>query len=395
MALKTLDNYELSNRRILIRIDINAALINNKPLDSPRFTEHAITISELIKKKAKVIIIAHQGRKGDTDCISLKDHAEILASHVKSKIEFCPDLFGKEAQKAIENLKGGDSILLENVRFYPDEDIKYEKNNYLKFCKQFDLFINDAFSVSHRAQGSIIFPPKFLPSTMGRIFQKEIIAADHFVKDKSEKKVYLLGGSKLEDYISFFKVLNEKNNKILASGVLGNAFLACQGIDLGYENKWLKEKGYDKLFPKLKDLLNKYKDQIILPIDFAIGTKKREEILLEKAPIEEKLLDIGSTTIALFKEHIARASAIFVKGPLGFCENSLFSKGTVEILKYISSQTKNKKTYSLLGGGHLTTTLMTYNIPNNFSSISLSGGALMAYLTGEPLPGLEALKRSK
>ncbi len=395
MTLKTIDSLELENRTVLIRADLNAALRGKKILDSPRFVEHAKTISELLKKKAKVAILAHQGRKGDADCIPLKQHAALLSKHLHHPVHYVPDLFGTEAKKAIQNLPASHAILLENVRFSNDETHLDKNNRYPALCTLFDLYINDAFSVSHRDQGSIVFPPKVLPSAIGRSFEHELIAADHFIKNDSEKKVFLLGGSKLEDYLSFFKVLHNKHNKILASGVLGNAFLASQGIDLGYENNWLKERKYDQLFSQLKEFLHKYSQQIILPVDFAVGTKKRKEIFLGQAPFEEKIWDIGKTTIALFKEHLSHASAIFIKGPLGYSEVPAFSNGTVEILKAIAERTHKHHTYSLLGGGHLTTTITTYKIPNHYSYISLSGGALMAYLAGERLPGLEALKRSK
>ncbi|MEK6825154.1 MAG: phosphoglycerate kinase [Nanoarchaeota archaeon] len=392
MALKTIDAFTIANKASLIRIDINSALHNGKILDSPRFFEHAKTITELLRKKAKVVIIAHQGRSGDADCISLEKHAILLAKHIHHPVQFVPDVFGLKAKKAITNLLSGQVLLLENIRFYSDEKNLGRGNRYPAFCKLFDLYINDAFSVSHREQGSIVLPPKYLSSMIGRSFEHELKAADHFLKNESQKKVFLLGGSKLEDYLPFFKVLHNPHHKILASGVLANAFLASQDIDLGYENGWLKSKGYQKLYPQLKALLQKYSQQIILPVDFAFGERKRKEMPLAEAPFNEKIWDIGSTSIALFKEHLTHANAIFVKGPLGYSENPLFSNGTVDILKYISYLTQRKNIYSLLGGGHLTTTITTYKIPNHFSSISLSGGALMAYLVGKKLPGLEALK---
>ncbi|MBM3232616.1 phosphoglycerate kinase [Candidatus Pacearchaeota archaeon] len=393
MALKTLDSFHLSNARVLLRIDINSALRNGKPLDSPRFIEHSKTITELCDKKAKVVIIAHQGRQGEADCISLKHHSSILSKHIGKKVHFVNDLFGERASEYITHLPPGEVLLLENTRFQDDETSLGKKNRFKGFCSLFDFFINDAFSVSHREQGSIIIPPMYLPSAIGRSFENELKSADYFVKDKSGKKVYLLGGTKLDDYISFFKVLKNKDNKILTSGVLGNAFIAAQGIDLGYENIWMKKKGFHILYPNLRYLFSKHPGQIILPIDFAIGNKKRKEILLSDTPSEEKIWDIGHMTSALFKEHISYAKAVFMKGPVGYSEDPKFSYGTVDILKEISSQTIKKRCHSLLGGGHLTTTLTTYHIPNRFSSISLSGGALMAYLAGDRLPGLEVLKK--
>lgn len=391
--IPTLDKINVKNKLALVRLDLNSPVLKRKVSDNPRFEASSKTISYLQKNKARTIILAHQGRKGSSDFLPLKQHAKILSKYTKSKIKYIPDLFGKKSQKAIGKLKPGQAILLENVRFFKDEkDIKNKNNNYIKFSKQFDLYINDAFSVSHREQGSIIIPPKYLPSYIGLQFESELNALKK-LKTKSKKRVIILGGAKIDDYFPIFNLLKDKKTKLLPAGVLANIFLIAKGVDLGYENEWLKKHSYYPLLPKIKSIYNKYKKQIILPEDFGLITNndKRFDVNLNQAPYKFKIFDIGKKTILQFKKEIKSADFIFMKGPMGFSEIPAFSFGTVSVLKAIS---KNKK-FSLLGGGHLTSTLKKYKIPNNFSHISLSGGALITHITGKKLPGIEAIKNSK
>jgi phosphoglycerate kinase len=210
---------------------------------------------------------------------------------------------------------------------------------------------------------------------------------------KSASTAYVVGGAKVEDYLPIFSNLKNRKNKILASGVLANLLLVAKGADLGYESEWLKEKGYFALLPKLKTLSKKYSKQIILPVDAAIDSNgSRKELDMSQFPQDAKIWDVGHKTVELFKQHLSTSKAIFMKGPLGFSETQNFSYATVEILQEVSSLTKNRKAFSLLGGGHLTTTAEKHNIPDNFSHVSMSGGALIAYISGQKLPGLEALK---
>ena len=281
-------------------------------------------------------------------------------------------------------------------RIRTEDELTLENNRFYGFAEGFDIYINDAFSVSHRKQGSIIIPPKVIPSCMGRGFEREINALSKFTINNMGKGVYLLGGQKVEDYLPLFNVLTNKNNKILASGVLANLILIANGKDLGYENKWMKEKGYDKLLPKLKELYNKYLGQIILPVDFAVGNPdinkaKRKEISINDFPTNEKVWDVGSKTVELFKQEMKSAKVIFMKGPLGYSEIKDFLFGTLEILKEVSKLSK-QGTFSLLGGGHLTTTAEKHKI-SGFGYVSLSGGALIAFVSGENLPGLESLEK--
>lgn len=397
MKLKTIDDLDFSGKLVLLRIDINSPVVKGKVEDNPRFETSAETIEELIDEKARIVVLAHQGRRGDRDFIELRQHANILSKYVKKQVRYIDGLFEESALKEIIELEPGEAILMKNVREYEDE-VVLKNNRFYGFAEGFDIYVNDAFSVSHRNQGSIVIPPKIIPSCIGRSFEKEINALDNFNVNNKGRGIYLLGGQKVDDYIPLFNVLDNENNKILASGVLANLILIANGRDLGYENKWMEEKGYDKLLPKLKGIYERYSGKIILPVDFAVGDPdiekaKRCEINLEDFPVNSKIWDIGRKTTELFKEEMKDAKVIFMKGPLGYSEVKDFSYSTVEILKEISKLSK-KGSFSLLGGGHLTTTAEKYKIPNNFNYVSLSGGALIAYISGEKLPGIEALEKS-
>lgn len=390
--LKNLDSINFLNKKILLRIDINSPIVKGIPLDNERFLEHASTINELLNKGAKIVIIAHQGRKNGKDYIpSLKKHAEILSKYTKKEIIYINDLFENKSKNAILSLKSGNAILLKNVRSYDDENIS-KSNNYKELCSLFDVYVNDAFSVCHRKQGSIILPPRYLPSFIGKSIEKELSALKHISLKGDKPTILLLGGEKFEDYFPLFDLLKNKNIKIASSGILGNAFLIAKGFNLGYEQKWMDKNGYLKNINKLKSLIKKYNNQIIFPCDFAFGDKKREEIKLSMMPFDKKILDVGHDTISQFQEEILKSKIVFMKGPLGFSEITAFSYATTTILKTISRLTKNNSIYSIIGGGHLATSIKKYNIPKNFSHISLSGGALIKALSGEKLPGLEALK---
>ena len=399
MKLKTLDNFEFKEKKVLLRIDVNSPVVDGKIIDSPRFKESSTTIAELSEKGAKVVILAHQGRKGEQDFLPLEQHAAILSKHVNKKVEYIDDLFGSKALEKINSLYGGEVVLLKNVRDFEDEmNIKDKNNRYAELCRNFDIYVNDAFPASHRNQGSIVIPPKYLPSCVGRAFERELDALKNFNLGASKKIALLLGGSKAEDYLPLFNVLKNKKNKILASGVFANIMLVANGTNLGYETKWLKDEGYSSLMPKIKKLCKKYEKQIVLPVDFALGdlnVKKAKRVVknIQDAPFENKIWDVDKKTLELFKENLKDVDSIFMKGPLGYSEIPQFSFATVAILKYLSNLSKEKKVFILIGGGHLSTTIQEYKIPNNFSHISPSGGALIAYLAGEKLPGIEALEK--
>jgi len=374
--MKTLSKINLKNKTVLIRTDINSDVVNKKLLKSERIKQASETIKFLKDKKAKIIILAHQGGPGKSDFISLKQHAKQLSRY--TKVRFVPDIIGKKAVLAIENLKSGEAILLENIRFEKDEFFPNKKDNKIlkNLVPLIDIYINDAFSNSHRAHTSMIGFVKKVPCYAGLLLEKEVNALK---KIKIKNCLYILGGAKPKDNI---KLVGKK--KVLSCGLFGQVCLINKGKNLGEQNKYLKK---EKVFMKIsKEKLR----NVLTPIDFAVKVNnKRKELFLEEFPSKYEIFDIGKLTQEKYSKIISKAKAIYMKGPAGFSADKKFAQGTNTLLKAIAKS----KAYSIIGGGHLSDAIARSKIPKSkFNHVSLSGGALLRYLTGEKLPGIEALK---
>lgn len=377
--MKTLSNFSLKNKTVLLRADLNSNVHKGRVLMSERIRQNAETIKILKKKKAKIIVIAHQGRPGKSDFLSLKQHAKLLNKF--TKIKFIDDIIGKKSEKAIKNLRVGDAILLDNIRKQADEFKPFKKNNkLLKLTEKADIYINNSFSVCHRKQTSIISFPKYMKSCAGPLLEEELAALK---KIKIKNCLYILGGAKPEDNIKLLK-----GNKVLACGLFGQLCLIAKGKNLGAQNKYLKKevKDYNSVVKKLKNKLR----NVETPVDFAIKINgKRKEISLDEFPSKYEIFDIGSETMKKYVDEIKKAKSIYMKGPAGYYTDRKFFKGTLVILRAV---VKNKG-FSLIGGGHLSDAVEASGISKNkFGYISLSGGALLNYIAGEKLPGLDVLK---
>jgi len=381
--MKTLSDFSFKDKKVLLRADINSDVIDRKVLMSERIKEAAKTIIELKRKKARVVVIAHQGNPGKDDFVSLKQHAKFLNRFVK--IAYIPDIAGKRAIKAINKLKSGEAILLDNIRFLEEEQDINKKPNRLAdiLAPLFDIYVNDAFSVCHRNHSSIVLLPKLIKKIcVGLLLEKELSALNKIlIKDC----LYLLGGAKPEENIKLLK-----GREVLAGGLFGQLCLIALGKNLGYQNKFLEKatliKGdFNEFLAKLKNKLA----NVETPIDFAVDKNgERCEISLEDFPSEYEIEDIGEKTVKKYTEEIRKAKTIYMKGPFGNSSIKRYSHGTVEILKAISKS----NAFSLIGGGHLSNAIKMSKInPKKFGHISLSGGALLDYIAGEKLPGLEAL----
>ncbi len=372
--MKTLNDFDFKGKTVLLRSDLNSDVQNKKLLKSERIKEASITINELKKKKAKLVILAHQGRPGDEDFISLKQHCKQLNKY--SKVTFVEDIIGEKAEKKIKELKEGEAILLENVRNLKEEfDTKPNAlTNF--FSKNFEIYVNDAFSVCHRPQASILLPKYIKKSCAGRILEREVNALK---KLKLNGTLYILGGAKPEDNV---KLLGK--NKVLSCGLFGQVCLMNKGKKLGEQENYLRSR---KIFI---DIPKEKLTQVETPSDFAVNIKgKRKEIPVENFPNENEIFDIGEITQKKYVQEIKNAGAIYMKGPAGDCSKKQFTKGTFTILNAVA----NSKAFSVIGGGHLSDAIKASKVDvKKFGHISLSGGALLNYIAGEKLPGLEVLK---
>lgn len=395
--MRTIDQFDFAGRRAFVRVDLNCP-VDEKTLKvepSERIAGHAKTVRELSGKGAKVVVLAHQGRKGDPDCISLSQHALLLGAEAKKPVRFVDDVCGAKAKAAISNLKNGEILLLENVRFLDDET-KYksiEENAKATLVRELsplcDVFVLDAFSASHRAQASIVgFYQK--PVVAGRVMEREVTALSK-LSSPAHPMVFLMGGSKPEDSIGIMEnwLSQGKVDVVLTSGVLGELFILASGRKLGKTEEFLSEKKAADHLPKAKELLSKYHGKILFPKDVAVlENGERAELPIEKLPSSGAIGDIGKKTMDAYSERLASASTVLVNGPAGIYEKKEFECGTKALLKSI----EKSKAFSVLGGGHTLSALERFRIKKEkLGYVSLAGKALIEYLSGEELPGVRIL----
>jgi phosphoglycerate kinase len=399
----TLDDVKVKDKVVLVRVDFNSAVDpkTQKILEDARIRAHAeTTIKELAEKGAKVVILAHQGRKGDPDFIPLKQHAEILGKILGRPVKYVDDLYGEKAKDAIKRLKSGEILVLENVRTFAAETKEgtpeeHAKTDLVKnLAPLADLFVNDAFAAAHRAHVSIIGFTAVLPSAAGRIMERELKSLSKVLENPEKPCVFILGGAKADDSLEISKYILDKKiaDYVLTGGVVGQVFLAARGVDLGKPNMdYLQKKELTDLLPGIKDLMKKYQDEIKTPEDLAVEVNgKRKEISVDELPTCYSMFDIGAKTVQVYAKIIRNAKSIVISGPMGVFENKEFSFGTRKVLEEIA----NSKAFSLAGGGHTISAIEEFGLTKKISYISTAGGALIEFLMGKKLPGVTALEKA-
>lgn len=399
----TLDDVDVKDKVVLVRVDFNSAIDpkTHKILEDARIRAHAeTTIKELSEKGAKVVILAHQGRKGDPDFIPLKQHAEILGKILKKPVKYVDDLYGEKAKNAIKGLKSGELLVLENVRTFADETKngtpeEHAKTELVKnLAPLADIFVNDAFAAAHRAHVSMVGFTAVLPSVAGRIMERELKSLGKVLENPEKPCIFILGGAKADDSLEISKYVLDKEiaNDVLTGGVVGQVFLAAKGVDLGKPNMdYLEKKELTGFLPGIKALIQKYPDKIKTPLDMAVEVKgKRKEISVNELPTEYPTYDIGKRTVDDYAKIIRKAKSIVISGPMGVYENKEFSFGTKRILEEIA----NSKAFSLAGGGHTISAIEEFGLTKKISYISTAGGALIEFLMGKKLPGVTALEKA-
>ncbi len=388
---RVMDDFVVDGKTVLLRIDVNSTVINGEVKLNERIVRHADTIRELQAKNARVVAIAHQGRAGKPDFLPLEQHAQLLRQFVD--ISYVPDITGEAAQNAIHALNDGEAILLENVRMDPEETLKRTPDRHSRsqlvrtLAAHADYFINDAFSVAHRSHASIVGFPRVLESCVGRQMEKELSALE---KAHAERPVvYVLGGSKPEDVLDVmaFVLRAGTADAILTTGVIGNIFMYADGAALMDAEQ---KKKYLVSLKRAKKLMTSGK--ILYPVDVAVELEgKREELNVRKLAPDQHALDIGEETCGIYREIIMNAGTVIMKGPAGMCEKPQFVEGTKALLKAIIAS----DAFHLIGGGHTSSVLDMIDIERMDSQkgyVSLAGGALLMYLAGKPLPGLDVLR---
>ncbi len=401
----TLDDVDVKDKTVLLRIDVNVPYDpgTGKISDSDRLRNHAKTVRELADKGAKLVVLAHQGRAGDPDFIHLDQHAKLLEKHMGKKIRFVDDIIGEKAKKEIKSVRPGQILLLDNVRFLEDETANKPPEEQAKsqivrnLAPLADLYVNDAFSVAHRSQASVVGFTPVLVSCAGRNLATEIGPLEGIFETMKLSKydTFILGGAKPNEPLDVASnVLREGTvEKVLTGGIIGQLFLMAKGIDLGSPGEFIRKKGWDEFLPQAEELITKYGDKIETPIDLAIDYKgERKEISVEELPTAYDVYDIGGKTMEKYTEIIKDSVTIGVKGPMGRYEDDRFGLGTKKILEAVGEA----HAITLIGGGHTLNAMEKYGVDKTlFTHVSLGGGSLITFLSGKPMPAIEALKKAK
>ena len=382
------------NKTVLIRFDLNVPLNSVDDYISDRIIRIKKPILNLLHENHKVIILSHLGRpKGEIkDELSLQQVVPQLEKVLEKKINFLPDCIGNEIKDKINSLENGTVILLENCRFYKEE----EENDH-DFAKQLselaDVYINDAFACSHRAHASIEAISHFMPSYCGDLLEEEMINLQEVIHEPLRPALTIIGGSKISTKITVLKNLSKKMDTIVIAGGMANNFLKYHGYNI--QNS-LYEKNVDHLITEILDFSSKNNCRLVLPIDVVTADKISDKADTKESDIDniEKqnmILDIGKNTLELIKNEISKSKTVFWNGPLGVFETSPFDKGTVEIANFIGTLTENNKIRSFAGGGDTISALDLARVKDKFSYVSTGGGALLELIEGKKLPGLVAL----
>ena len=386
------DEINLSEKKILLRLDLNVPLDNGKITDTTRIDKIIPTINFLLKNNTKIIILSHIGRPKSkiVDELSLKPVCENLKNKINENVRLITKNLREIETTDLFNNPDEKVVMLENLRFYEEE----EKNN-IKFAKHLarlaDIYVNEAFSCSHRAHASIFEITKFLPSYAGLQFSLEINALTKITSNIKKPITCIIGGSKISTKINIIKNLIPKFDNIVIVGGMANNILKYQGHNIG---KSIQEDDCDKIIEEIFSLSKKKSCRIIYPDDVAVGKNlngpseiKELNDILE----DELILDIGPRSIKNINNIIEESSTILWNGPAGYFENPNFAKGSFEIAKKIVEKNKANTVYSVAGGGDTVALLNSIGAVNNFNFVSTAGGAFLEYLEGKELHGIKAL----
>ncbi|MDC0451772.1 phosphoglycerate kinase [Candidatus Pelagibacter sp.] len=386
------DETNLNQKKVLLRLDLNVPLDNGKITDSTRIDKILPTINFLLKNEAKIIILSHVGRPNGkaVNELSLKPICEDLKNKLNENIRLVSKNIKELKSTDLFNEQDEKIVILENIRFYEEEE--KNDNSFAKHLASLaDIYVNDAFSCSHRAHASIFEITKFIPSYAGLQLNLEINALTKITSEIQRPITCIIGGSKISSKINIIKNLISKFDNIIIVGGMANNILKYKEYEIG---KSIQEDNCDKIIEEIFSLSKKESCKILYPEDVATGKDlegSAEIKELNNISKDELILDIGPKTIKSINLLIEESSTILWNGPAGYFENPNFAKGSVEIAKKIIEKNKNNTIYSVAGGGDTVSLLNSIGAINNFDFVSTAGGAFLEYLEGKELPGIKAL----
>lgn len=395
-TFRTLDDVDVKGKRVLIRIDLNVPMENGRVTDATRIERVIPTLQELSNKEGKVIILAHFGRpKGTVDLkYSLKQVVPEVSKLLERPVSFAEDCIGDVAAKAVNSMKNGDFLVLENTRFHAGEE-KNDPAFVAELAKNGDIYVNDAFSAAHRAHASTEGLARVLPSYAGRAMEAELDALVKALEAPQRPVIAVVGGAKVSSKIDLLENLVTKVDALVIGGGMANTFLHATDFAIG---KSLCE---HDLAPTAQKILAKAREAgcaIILPIDAVVAKEfkagaERFTYGIDAIPADGMILDVGAQSVERIKAAINDAATLVWNGPLGAFEIEPFDAGTVATARYAAERTKAGKLISVAGGGDTVAALNHAGVADQFTYISTAGGAFLEWMEGKPLPGVEALRR--
>lgn len=391
MNVSSIENCDFHDKTILLRVDFNVPVKNGKVHDATRILRVLPTIQHLADASAKVIIISHFGRpKAKNNSLSLKNIVEALSQLLNKEVKFVNDCVGEKVQKVVNEMDRGDIILLENLRFY-----KGEEQNDSNFAKQLaslaDIYVNDAFSCSHRAHASISRITEFLPSYAGFCLQDELKYLEKAISFDAKPITAIVGGAKISTKIKMLIKLAEKVDYLVLGGAIANSFLSFNKVNVG---KSFFQSGIDDLLHDIVETVSKNKCKIIVPEDVLVAVNsdystsilRRTESILD----DDIILDIGPQTLSTISSIIASSKTLLWNGPIGVFEHLAFANGTIEVMKVASNLTHKGKLTSVIGGGDSVSAISAAGLTDkDFTYVSTGGGAFLSWLSGDEMPGLQ------
>ncbi|MBL0318837.1 MAG: phosphoglycerate kinase [Alphaproteobacteria bacterium] len=395
-SLRTVDQLDVRGKRVLCRVDLNVPMKNSRIEDLTRVKKLIPTLEYLIHKKAKVIVLSHFGRPDGEfvrDC-SLAPLADALSASLGGKtVNFAVDCIGPATEEAVAKLKDGEVLLLENLRFHKGETAN-SPAFVEKLARLGDLYVDDAFSCSHRKHASIVGLAKALPSAAGLLLQEEIENLEKILQKDSKPILAIVGGSKVSTKLELLENLMDKVDAIMVGGAMANTFLLAKGIKV---EKSLVEKD---LLATAQIILEKAKTKhcrFILPEDVIVAKELVHKatcrvVSAEKIPAGTMILDIGPKTVATISDVIAASKFVVWNGPLGAFEIQPFDVGTSAVARIVAQRTAEKQLVSVAGGGDIVSALSLAGLKDEFSYISTAGGAFLEWLEGKELPGVAVLR---
>ncbi|HYD16949.1 MAG TPA: phosphoglycerate kinase [Patescibacteria group bacterium] len=390
----TIDDFIPEGKVVLLRADLNVPMQDGAVTDDTRITRLVPTLVELSAKGAKTVILSHFGRpKGKDAALSLRPVSKALSERYGQSVRFVDDCIGDSARKGIAEMKDGDVILLENVRFYPEEE-KDDKSFAQAIAQLGDVYVNDAFSCAHRAHATTHGIAALLPSYAGRLMEAELNALASALEQPERPVVAIVGGAKISTKLDLLNNLVTKIDVLALGGGMANTFLAAQDNPVG---KSLCEREMKDQALMIMDTAKKSKCQVFLPTDAIVATEFKanpptKTIAVDNVKDNDMMLDIGPETVTELGKLLEGAKTVLWNGPMGAFETEPFDAGTTALAKKVAELTKARKIISVAGGGDTVFALVHAGVEEEMTYVSTAGGAFLEWLEGKTLPGVKVLE---